>query len=70
MGKPPGDLFTQPLDPRTARHQGSGGEAFRAERRNRRGIAAMMAQEASGKAVLDEPRGAARALEAMAAGAA
>ena len=63
-------LLEQAFDPRPTRHEGPGREAFRAAGRHRLGMAAMMAQEAPGKAVLNEPGGAARTLEAMAAGAA
>ena len=63
-------LLEQALDPRPARHQGAGRQAFRAAGRHRLGVAAMMAQEAAGKAMLDQPGGAVRALKAMAAGAA
>ena len=63
-------LFQQTLDTRSARHQRARREAFRAAGRDRLGMAAMVAQQPPGKAVLDQPGGAARALKAVAAGAA
>ena len=70
LGKTRRDLLVEALDPRAARHQRSGGETFRADRRNRRGIAAMVADQAASKAMLDQPGGAVRTLKPVAAGAA
>ena len=62
------DLLMQALDPGAAGHKSAGGEAFRAQRRDWRAVAAMMADETVREAVLDQPGGAIRALEAVAAG--
>ena len=63
-------FFEQALDTRAARHQCSCREAFRTAGGNRFGMAAMVAEKPPGKPVLDQPGGTARALKAVAAGAA
>ena len=65
-----GDLLGEALDARPAGNEAVLVAAARAGRRPRFGIAAMMADELAAKAVLDQPGGAVRALEAVAAGAA
>src|SRR5262249_41671167 len=56
--------------PEAARNDRPRGETFGAAGRARLGVAAMVAQEPPGIAMLDQPCGAIRALEAMTAGAA
>src|SRR3954463_11532875 len=64
-GKPRLGLLPDPLDPGPARYEAAAGEAFRAERRHGLRMAAMVALQPAGEAVLDEPGGAARTLHAM-----
>ena len=67
VGKERGDLVGDPLDARAAGDQAVLLLALRAGLGRRHHMAAMMAGEAAGEAVLDHPGGAVRALEAVAA---
>src|SRR5262249_53435827 len=63
-------LLQEAFHPWPARYERARGQAFGAAGRQRLRMTAMMTEKAPGKAVLDEPGSAARALKAMATGAA
>src|SRR5262249_37114675 len=64
------NLLTQPLDTGPTRDQRGGSEALGTKSRKRLGVAAMVTEQPVGKPVFDEPSGAARTFETVAAAAA